>query len=57
LEEFAYIAKVTTVAEGIETISHLEILRAMGCKEYQGYYFSKPLDAASFESRYRNCAD
>jgi len=31
------------VAEGVETREQLEILRALGCKYGQGYFFSKPL--------------
>jgi len=33
----------TTVAEGVETIEHMNLLKEMGCDELQGYYFSKPL--------------
>ncbi|MDZ4202138.1 MAG: EAL domain-containing protein [Gallionella sp.] len=38
-----------TIAEGVETDSQLAYLREQGCKEVQGYYFSKPLPAADFE--------
>ena len=31
-----------TVAEGVETIEQLEIIKEAGCKVVQGYYFSKP---------------
>ena len=31
------------LAEGVETASQLEYLKAAGCDSYQGYYFSKPL--------------
>jgi diguanylate cyclase (GGDEF)-like protein/PAS domain S-box-containing protein len=33
---------MTTTAEGVETEQQLEILRAMGCIEMQGYLFSPP---------------
>ncbi len=33
------------VAEGVETKEQLEILKSMGCKQFQGYYFSKPVPA------------
>ena len=34
--------QVATVAEGIETETQLELIRAAGCNEYQGYLFSPP---------------
>jgi EAL domain-containing protein (putative c-di-GMP-specific phosphodiesterase class I) len=36
---------VTTTAEGVETQEQLDQMRAEGCTEVQGYYFSKPLPA------------
>lgn len=33
----------TVVAEGVETEAQLNLLRAQGCDEFQGYYFSRPL--------------
>lgn len=38
-----------TIAEGVETISQLDYLKAEGCDEIQGYFYSRPLDAAGFE--------
>jgi diguanylate cyclase (GGDEF)-like protein len=35
-----------TTAEGVENIDQLDILRAQGCSQIQGFYFSKPLPAA-----------
>ena len=32
----------TTTAEGVETVEMLESVRAEGCTEMQGYYFSRP---------------
>jgi diguanylate cyclase (GGDEF)-like protein/PAS domain S-box-containing protein len=39
-----------TIAEGVETEGQLAFLREQGCKEVQGYYFSKPLPAEQFEA-------
>ena len=34
------------VAEGVETETEVNIMTALGCTELQGYYFSKPIEAA-----------
>ncbi len=44
LIELAHALDLTAVAEGIETLEQLEILRAAGCERGQGYLFSRPLD-------------
>jgi diguanylate cyclase (GGDEF)-like protein/PAS domain S-box-containing protein len=36
---------MTTTAEGVETARQLELLRALGCTEMQGYLFSAPKPA------------
>ena len=38
--------RIVTTAEGVETLKQLEVLKAEGCTEAQGYYFSRPLSAA-----------
>lgn len=40
---------LNVVAEGVETLEQLERLRAIDCAEIQGYYFSPPIPAESFE--------
>lgn len=43
--ELADSLKMTTTAEGVETEELVEVLRACGCDEAQGYYFGKPAPA------------
>ncbi|MDX5410814.1 MAG: EAL domain-containing protein [Thauera sp.] len=38
----------STTAEGVETEAQLAILRTLGCDAYQGFLFSRPLEAAEF---------
>ncbi|MGR8933856.1 MAG: EAL domain-containing protein [Gammaproteobacteria bacterium] len=37
------------IAEGVENSKQLRFLKSKGCHNFQGYYFSRPLDAAAFE--------
>jgi len=37
---------ITTTAEGVETPEQLDLIRAAGCAEVQGYLFSRPMPAA-----------
>jgi EAL domain-containing protein (putative c-di-GMP-specific phosphodiesterase class I) len=40
---------MTTTAEGVETPQQLEMIRAEGCNEMQGYLFSRPLPAREID--------
>ncbi|TAK83422.1 MAG: EAL domain-containing protein [Betaproteobacteria bacterium] len=40
---------ISVAAEGIESEAQLSRLLSLGCEEWQGHYFSAPLDAAGFE--------
>ena len=40
---------ISTVAEGVETEDVALRLRDLGCDKVQGYFYSRPLDATSFE--------
>jgi EAL domain-containing protein (putative c-di-GMP-specific phosphodiesterase class I) len=37
---------MATIAEGVETKEQLDRVRAEGCTEAQGYYFSRPRPAS-----------
>jgi EAL domain-containing protein (putative c-di-GMP-specific phosphodiesterase class I) len=45
------------VAEGVETQGQLEILRAMGCNQSQGYLHSRPVAGEQFEKLLREQRD
>lgn len=38
---------MSTTGEGAETIEEVELIRKLGCNKIQGYYFGRPMDAAS----------
>jgi len=42
------------VAEGVETEPQLEYLRSRGCDQIQGYWLSRPLPPADFETWFRH---
>jgi len=45
----AHTMKLKVIAEGVETLDQLELLRSLGCDEMQGYFVSPPVPAADFE--------
>ena len=44
------------VAEGVETAEQVAFLQKHGCDQYQGYYFSRPVEAAAFAELLRTGA-
>jgi diguanylate cyclase (GGDEF)-like protein len=46
--EMARSLDLSSVAEGIETLDQLQVLRALGCRLAQGYLFDKPMGAEAF---------
>ena len=43
---------IKLIAEGVETLEQLDILKELRCNEVQGYLFSKPLPLNDFENKY-----
>jgi predicted signal transduction protein with EAL and GGDEF domain len=48
---------MTTTAEGVETKTQQELLRALGCSEMQGYLFSPPKPAADIRRLLLSCSE
>ncbi|HEU0153827.1 MAG TPA: EAL domain-containing protein [Arenimonas sp.] len=46
--QMAHSLGMATIAEGVETAEQLALLRARGCDEIQGYFYSRPLEPAAF---------
>lgn len=44
--------KLEVIAEGVEEAAELNILRELGCDQFQGYLFDKPLPASELPSRF-----
>ncbi len=49
----AHSLRLKVIAEGVETVEQRDFLRAHGCDEIQGYYFSRPLPAAQLAETLR----
>ena len=41
--------RLKVVAEGVESAEQVQFLQDLGCDQYQGFYFSRPVDSAVFE--------
>ena len=50
--EIAKLLNAKTVAEGVENIEQVKLLKEMGVDIIQGYYFSKPLPVDEFNDKY-----
>lgn len=49
----AHSMNLVVVAEGVERVEEVKILRGQGCDQAQGYYYAKPLTADLLESRFK----
>jgi diguanylate cyclase (GGDEF)-like protein len=47
IKDLAELLGLTTVAEGVENRTQIDILTSIGCDALQGYYFSEPIDAGA----------
>lgn len=52
--DMAHTLKMEVTAEGVEDYDQLELLKSYGCREIQGFLFSKPLAATAAEALLRN---
>lgn len=41
------------IAEGVESVEQVEYLKSIGCHQYQGYYYSKPLNTDDFKKLFK----
>ena len=48
----AHAMKLKVAAEGVETELQLDMLRAIGCDEMQGFLYSRPLPAETLEAKF-----
>jgi diguanylate cyclase (GGDEF)-like protein/PAS domain S-box-containing protein len=49
--------ELSTVAEGVETEAQARLLDAMGCDEFQGFYFNRPLPVKEIEQLLKDNQD
>ena len=45
---------ITSVAEGIEDVRQLDVLREIGCDVGQGYWFAQPMSAEAISGYVRD---
>jgi diguanylate cyclase (GGDEF)-like protein len=50
--KLAHALKLKVVAEGVETEAQSRLLRLLGCEEFQGFLFSKPVPREVFEANF-----
>ncbi len=45
--------RLKVVAEGVETAEQVSCLQKLGCDQFQGFYFGRPVTATAFEELMR----
>jgi diguanylate cyclase (GGDEF)-like protein len=53
----AHALRLKVVAEGVETAEQVACLQKLGCDQFQGFYFSRPVTATAFEELIRTAGD
>ncbi|MFC0216517.1 EAL domain-containing protein [Paenibacillus chartarius] len=48
----AHSLNLSVIAEGVETLEQVEFLRTLACYQVQGYYYSPPLPAEDFRTKF-----
>jgi diguanylate cyclase (GGDEF)-like protein len=51
--QMAHELGLQTVAEGVETVAQLQMLKSFGCDQAQGYLFGRPMTAGNIDEHYR----
>jgi diguanylate cyclase (GGDEF)-like protein/PAS domain S-box-containing protein len=49
--------KMTTTAEGVETVEEAELIRNLGCDKIQGFYFGRPMTADDAGGLFRQISE
>ena len=53
----AHSLQLTVIAEGVETTEQCQFLQTNGCREFQGYFFGRPIDLEAFEGLVRDLSN
>lgn len=52
--DMAHELGMTVITEGVETQEQMDFLTGMGCSQFQGFYFDKPMPVGEFEEKYKS---
>jgi diguanylate cyclase (GGDEF)-like protein len=51
--DMAHELGMDVITEGVETQEQMDFLTGMGCSQFQGFYFDKPMPVDAFEEKYK----